>query len=195
MIKKGSSDRRVKYTKMVLKDSFIKLLGEKSVNKITIKEICDMADINRTTFYAHYTDQYDLLRKLQDELMSEIISYLMQRTESGMSIVSTQTLERVFEYIKENSDICTIFLSESVDMNFENQVIKLFHEWFIFYWKQSAVKVELDMEYVYAFSAYGCIGIIKKWLSEGMTTPIEEMAQLVVQMTSPGLGITSENID
>ena len=112
MIKKGSGDRRVRYTKMVLKESFIKLLSEKSVNKITIKEICDLADINRTTFYAHYTDQYDLLRKLQDELMSEIISYLTQHTKSSTSVVSTQTLERVFEYIKENSDICNLFLSE-----------------------------------------------------------------------------------
>lgn len=195
MIKKGSGDRRVRYTKMVLKESFIKLLSEKSVNKITIKEICDLADINRTTFYAHYTDQYDLLRKLQDELMSEIISYLTQHTKSSTSVVSTQTLERVFEYIKENSDICTLFLSESVDTNFENQVIKLFHEWFIFYWKQSGVSIRLDMEYVYAFSAYGCIGIIKKWLSEGMVTPTEEMAQLVIRMTSPGLGLFSENTD
>ncbi len=187
MIKKENEDRRVKYTKMVLKESFIKLLGEKSVNKITIKEICDMADINRTTFYAHYKDQYDLLRQLQDELMSDIITHLTQNTKSSTGIISTQTIEKIFEYIKENSDICILFLSESVDTNFENQVIKLFHEWFIYYWKQSGANVRLDIEYVYAFSAYGCIGIIKKWLSEGMVIPIEEMAQLVIKMTSLGL--------
>ena len=54
-------DRRVRYTKMVLKDSLLKLLSEKDISRITIKEICDGADVNRATFYAHYADQYDLL--------------------------------------------------------------------------------------------------------------------------------------
>ena len=50
------SDRRVKYTKMVLRNALIKLLETKPISRITIKEICEEADINRTTYYAHYTD-------------------------------------------------------------------------------------------------------------------------------------------
>ena len=56
--KEKKDDRRVKYSKMVIKDSFIQLLKEKPITKITIKEICALADINRATFYAHYTDTY-----------------------------------------------------------------------------------------------------------------------------------------
>lgn len=58
---KKKEDRRVKFTKMFLKESLIDLLEEKSIFKITIKEICEKADINRATFYAHYSDQYNLL--------------------------------------------------------------------------------------------------------------------------------------
>ena len=58
----GKVDRRVKYTKMVLEDSFIKLLEKKDISQISITEICDNADINRATFYAHYSDQNDLLK-------------------------------------------------------------------------------------------------------------------------------------
>ena len=69
-------DRRVKYTRMVIKESFIDLLEKKDISRITIKEICENADINRATFYAHYSDQYELLRKIEDEFLDNIRDYL-----------------------------------------------------------------------------------------------------------------------
>ncbi|MFA7674359.1 MAG: TetR family transcriptional regulator, partial [Clostridia bacterium] len=50
-----NEDRRVRYTKMVLKESFINLLSKKGISNITIKQICEDADINRATFYTHYS--------------------------------------------------------------------------------------------------------------------------------------------
>ena len=48
-------DARKRYTQMVLKQSLLKLLKEKPVNKITVKEVCELAQLNRATFYAHYS--------------------------------------------------------------------------------------------------------------------------------------------
>ncbi|MDD4475326.1 MAG: TetR-like C-terminal domain-containing protein [Eubacteriales bacterium] len=192
MDKTSKMDRRVKYTKMVIKESFIKLLHEKPITKITIREICDLSDVNRTTFYAHYHDQYDLLRQLQNELMTEIVSYLNQHTTDRAGTVSAETLEEIFSYIKEKAEICSLFLSDNVDTNFENQVIKLFHEWCISTWASKRLNSKLDMEYIYTFSAYGCIGVIKKWLDEGMVKPTGEMADFIIKMTSQGLGSLSQ---
>ena len=50
-----AADRRVKYTKMVLRESLIKLLQKKSISRITVKELCEMADINRATFFIPIT--------------------------------------------------------------------------------------------------------------------------------------------
>ena len=55
------TDARVKYTKMVLKKALLELMQHKPVNKITVKEICERAELNRATFYAHYSDCFDLL--------------------------------------------------------------------------------------------------------------------------------------
>lgn len=57
-------DRRTKYTLKTIKETFLDLLQENNINKITVKEICDNADINRATFYRYYTDIYDLLKKI-----------------------------------------------------------------------------------------------------------------------------------
>ena len=54
-------DARKRYTQMVLKQSFLKLLKEKPVNRITVKEVCALAQLNRATFYAHYSDCFALM--------------------------------------------------------------------------------------------------------------------------------------
>ena len=54
------TDARIRYTQRVLKESFLTLLKQKPVNKITVKEVCEMAELNRATFYAHYSDCFAL---------------------------------------------------------------------------------------------------------------------------------------
>ena len=57
-------DARKRYTQMILKQSFLKLLKEKPVNKITVKELCELSQINRATFYTHYSDCFALLESI-----------------------------------------------------------------------------------------------------------------------------------
>ena len=63
------NNRRTKLTKMLLKNSLIELMNDKAVNHITIKELCEKADLNRSTFYLHYTDQYQLLSEIENDLL------------------------------------------------------------------------------------------------------------------------------
>ena len=65
-------DRRIKYTKKIIKDTFLSLLSEKDIKNITVSEICKIADINRATFYRYYLDVYDLLNKIQEEFVQEL---------------------------------------------------------------------------------------------------------------------------
>ena len=62
------NDARVRYTQKVLKDSLLQLLEKKPINKITVKEVCELAELNRATFYAHYTDCPDLLESIENEM-------------------------------------------------------------------------------------------------------------------------------
>ena len=64
-------DARKRYTQMILKQSFLKLLREKPVNKITVKELCELSQINRATFYTHYSDCFALLESIENELIDE----------------------------------------------------------------------------------------------------------------------------
>ena len=66
---KKPDGRRVKMTKLLLKQSLLELMKQKSIHDISIKEVCLGADINRSTFYRHYNTQYELY----DEIVNEIL--------------------------------------------------------------------------------------------------------------------------
>ncbi|MDN5611768.1 MAG: TetR/AcrR family transcriptional regulator, partial [Staphylococcus equorum] len=65
-------DRRVRKTKSAIKNAFIQLLEEKELEKITIQNITQLADVNRGTFYLHYEDKYILLSDMEDEFISRL---------------------------------------------------------------------------------------------------------------------------
>jgi AcrR family transcriptional regulator len=68
-------NQRVRLTKRLIKDSFLELLNTHSFEEITVSKICDKAEINRTTFYKYFDNQYQLLDVLEKELIEELESY------------------------------------------------------------------------------------------------------------------------
>ena len=64
-------DRRIRKTRKQLKDCLISLLKTKRIQDITVRELTEMADLNRGTFYLHYKDVFDLLEQTETELLGK----------------------------------------------------------------------------------------------------------------------------
>jgi len=190
---KDKVDRRVKYTKMVLKESFINLLEKKDISQITIKEICENADINRSTFYAHYNDQYDLLRKIENELLDNIKTNLKEIDEKGENVDPVSLAERIFEYIEENAKVCRLLLSERGGLNFQKQVMVIVYNPIINELTRNNKISKEDAEYVYSFAVTGCVGIVQKWLGEGMKKSARYMAEMVIKLTMGLINLQKNN--
>lgn len=176
-------DRRVKYTRMVIKESFIDLLEKKDISQITVKEICQKADINRSTFYSHYTDQYDLLRKIEDEFLSNIRAYLAELAQKQYKENPVLLAEKIFEYIKENAKLCQLLLSERGGINFQKRVMTLVYDTLI---KELTANNRISLEeaeYIYSFTITGCVGIVQKWLDDHMKKSPRFMAEMVIMLT------------
>lgn len=74
--KTRKEDRRIRYTKQVIKETFLKMLERNSFSKITVTELCRMAEINRGTFYLHYYDMNDVLDDVFNDMLSDTSSVM-----------------------------------------------------------------------------------------------------------------------
>ncbi len=179
------TDGRIKYTKMVIRNSFISLLKEKPLAKISVTEICRGADINRATFYAHYTDPFALLCSIEADMIADITEKLGNTlTVEDPSL--KDGLTRVFEYIGDNAEICSVLLSDGSDVSYQSQVAELIKKQFMGDWTAEKCKTKEDAEYLFVFIVIGSMGIIRKWLDEGMEKPPDQMAELIIMLSSSG---------
>lgn len=179
-------DRRKKYTKMVLKDSLLELLKDKPISSITIKEICENADINRSTFYSHYSNQYDLLYAIEEEFIKEMVETL-SRFNSIKEEDALKMTENVLEYIASKSELCQILLSENTDIQFQKKGMMIMKQLIYQNWE---TKIEVDpelFEYLSLFVVSGSIHVIKSWLENGMDKSPKEIAKIINNFTNKGL--------
>ena len=73
--------RRTQYTRRALRDALIELLADKPLARITVRELCERADVNRSTFYAHYPDLDSLLRDIEEDTIDWVNGTLQQLLE------------------------------------------------------------------------------------------------------------------
>ncbi|HHU29158.1 MAG TPA: TetR/AcrR family transcriptional regulator [Firmicutes bacterium] len=166
---------------MVLEESLITLMEKKDISKITIKEICEKADINRSTFYAHYRDQYDLLRKIENKFLAAIQAYLENFDKKYTEDIVLIT-EKIFQYIRKNARICRLLLSERGDFTFQKKIMKLVYDLIISEITGNNKITKEDAEYVYSFTVSGCVGFVQKWLDDGMKKSPRCMAETIVNL-------------
>ena len=167
-------DARVRYTKMMIRNSLLELLRTKPIAKITVTEICEMAGINRATFYAHYSDPSDLLHALESEIIEDVAHWVRPALTAVGSDLK-DVLTRLVEYIGENADIC-----------FQTLVVDVIEGQFMSSWAAARQMSKDEAEYLYTFIALGSVGMIRKWLAEGAKKPASEIAELILKISNVG---------
>lgn len=110
-------DRRVRYTKLAIRESFLGLLREKPIEKISVTEICKRADINRGTFYSHYADPFDLKIQLERELCD---AFAEAKERLGVKRLAAAD---IFGVLKENQELCGVFYGPHGDSKAMQSII------------------------------------------------------------------------
>lgn len=154
-------NRRVKMTKQLIKDAFIDLMEKLPINKITIKQICANADVNRSTFYAHYCDQYELFREIQGDIISITPGINIYKKEPIM-----KNLTDFFEYINKNRKIYRILFENSTGTYFRNSILnKVFNrEGDDISWVGNEMQLSNRMHFKMLMCALGGITMVEKWI-------------------------------
>lgn len=184
-------DRRKKYTRMVLKDSLMALLEKKAIGSITIKEICEHADINRSTFYTHYASQYDLLHQIEAEIIQDM-NHTLASYNDDTEDDELKLTEKLLEYIAANHEVCRILLSQHGDVTFQKRVMDNALQHTVHKLVEANQIDQQLSEYVSMFYVSGSIHVIEAWLKNGMDTDPLEMAKMINKLTSNGVHLLSQ---
>lgn len=180
-------DRRVRRTKKLLTQALTQLLQQKQVNEITVKELTDLADMNRGTFYLYYKDIFDMLEKIEDELFENLNGIIALPENTEVSEQARPILRDLFTFIEDNQEMCRVLLSPNGDMNFLHRLNEVMRERCLHLYKSAEPKGSVDeFDYHYSFIVFGCAGIIRSWVNRGCPEASEEMAELTSRMILSG---------
>lgn len=174
------TDRRVRKTRALLQKSLIQLMEQKEIKDISVKELATLADINRGTFYLHYTDIYDMLHKIEDELFVEFNEILERNLEEGNpeAAANKDVLFDVFSFLERHHDIARVMIGPHGDLAFVNGLKNLVKDRLEHLFSGS----NIQDGYYYAFLVSGYVGIIETWLKSENPVPANDMAELCSHM-------------
>ena len=177
-------DRRVKYTIEMLKGALVEAMQKEHISKISVKSLCELADINRSTFYAHFRDQYDLLHHIEQEVLDNITRQLERQDFDGKGPISFQVLNLILKYVRQNASLFKALLSDNCEPDIQREIMKL----------PDIISVQIyeglderAKDYLSVFGITGCVSILQKWLQDGMPESTGQISELILQVLYYGI--------
>lgn len=183
-------DRRVRRTRTLLTQGLIQLMEEKDIRDISVRELSDLVDINRGTFYLHYKDIYDLLNQLEDEMFLEFNEIMSKNMPNDFQVSALQSiLEDIFLFLEKHREMARVMIGPHGDLAFVNRLKNLVKE----HMDIIAKLQHSTREYAYteAFIISGCIGVIEIWLNHPTPQSPKEMAAYCSDFLIKGLTISA----
>lgn len=196
MLKKdeGSDDLRVRRTRKLLQEAMIQLTVEKGFNAVTVRDITERAMVNRSTFYRHYLDKYDLIDQYMEEIGNltseeDFTAEKQAQLKEGVSL----GLMRLLEHVQRFADFYKVMLGQNGDARFTDRFRKNTEKRFRANLENSplaadpnAPPVDLKLKYI---SSAG-VGAILWWLENDQPCSAEQLARWLGQLGSASAGVS-----
>lgn len=147
---------------------FIELLQTKELDEISVSDICKRAGLNRTTFYANYTDIYGLADAIRDKLENEVSDLYREEVTQGFN---SNDYLKLFRHIKDNQIFYKTYFKLGYDNNYK-----------IFRYDTALAHKHFQnkfIEYHMEFFKAGITQIIKIWLNGGCKESPEDMFEII----------------
>lgn len=187
-----SVDRRIVRSKRALRSALISLMESKGFEAITVNDLCGAADLNRGTFYNHFSDKEHLLLSFEDEIMNDIL-----RIQNEMSVLSVKDvmaycvskkplpfLVSLFDYLRGQGDFLHAVLGPGGDPGFGPRLRDSFCTTLIQGVLHEKYRNDPDpfVSYYISFYASAYLGVITHWVETGMKEDSKTMALIAMRL-------------
>ncbi|MET3683903.1 AcrR family transcriptional regulator [Alkalibacillus flavidus] len=174
-------------TKDHLKMALTVLIKDKGFHAVTVKDIVEQAKYNRSTFYVHYHDKYEVAEELLQELLTGLVESVRIPYKQRRSINTRQLKPSHFEiisYIYQNGFYFDLINYDDtlpgLHRGFPNTILDIYKHQFAF---QTLSDRPVNMDYFKHYIALGFYGLIQSWIQEGFREPQETFIQEVIELS------------
>ena len=194
----NKSESRYFATVARMDEAFLTLLARKDFEYITVKEICEVAEVNRSTLYLHYETIGDLLEESVSHMNDQFLAYMAKDSKSFVAklrdcpldelyLLTPEYLTPYLNYIRENQRLFRTGLENAATLRLEDSYAGLFRHVFIPILDRFHAPPE-EREYRMTFYIHGLMAIITMWLERDCADPPEKIITLMQHCVLPPRG-------
>ena len=176
-------------TSVKMDEALLSILEKKDFEYITIKEICDAAGVNRSTFYLHYENTYDLLQEATKYILDKHFAYYSSDTKGiterfvnselrDLVFITSEYLTPYLTFIKDNQRIFKVSIKQFNSLNMGDVYVRLFEHIFNPILERFHVP-EKERSYMMKFYLTGVYAIVMEWLEKNCSDDIETVIKVI----------------
>ena len=170
-------DRRVSMTKRMLKETLTEMLREMDIYHISIRDLCQRADINRSTFYKYYGNQFDLLADMENDLLVFLSKTIAEFADNPGKII-----ENSCRYMEQHLEFGRLIVNNNVDPLFPQKLFSLAAIRDVIR-REYLDKQDPEMqEYLFNYIIYGGYRVICLWLNKTRRESPEQIAGVLTHL-------------
>ncbi len=186
----------VKRTKKTFESSLAELSKEYPLNKVTVKLLCEKAELSRNAFYFHYDDINDLVRDIEDNIIEEISGYFEDFRKLGFPDNVLATIESLIDLFDVQRENVLMLFDKSYSLTFTRRLITMFSEFNYSYFKEYNPRASRNSyELFYAFLSSGFYECLRMWLQNPEKITKEEVTRITYKMIKRLLMPDNPDID
>ena len=180
-------DRRILRTKRAIRNAFAKLLSEKPVNDITIRDITDLAEINRKTFYNYYKGIYELIDEIENGVVEQFEALLNEKDFRESMEDPYDVLFKLTGVLHSDPEFYSHFFTIGANSNLILKIVSMLKEKtkaaLFSQIENSPEEIDLALEYVFS----GMFAVFRNWFSSGQRQSVEEISQTISTICFQGI--------
>lgn len=164
-----------------LTEALERLLAVEDFSQITVSELCKVADVHRTTFYAHYENTVELLQELKRRKQAELVE-----RSRGLAYDIDSFDRRIFvvylQFVRENADFYRAYMKNSAILDSEDDFETVYETHILPSVRERFAGDETSILYYTRFFLTGLYEVIRMWIDGGFAETPEEMADTLVRI-------------
>jgi len=177
------NNRRTALTKRILQETLIELLQDYHITEISVKKLTEEADMSRSTFYAHYQNQMEVLRELEEDTYERVHAFMMSGIRPSGKADSLQIFQQLLTFIKDNPRLFQVLLGQNGSEDFQQKLMDLTEKAAIVGgYTTSPDHGKAYYEKVYRIA--GCSRVIEDWIKRDFDQPINSLARILLALSS-----------